>query len=57
MLGDKQDLPADFTPEIALQNLAAIIAQYRGSLQEHQLLQQSIQVLGEAIQPKKEENE
>lgn len=45
----------ELTPEIALQNLALIIAQYKGTFQEHQLLQESLKVLGKLIQPEETE--
>lgn len=37
------------TPEQALHNLAAAAHAYRGTLDEHQALQQSVQVLAKAL--------
>lgn len=37
------------TPEQALHNLAAAARAYRGTLDEHQALQQSVQVLAKAL--------
>tara|TARA_R110000868_G_scaffold250282_2_gene506755 strand:+ start:15781 stop:15930 length:150 start_codon:yes stop_codon:yes gene_type:complete len=40
------------TPEQALTNLSNVAAAFQGTLQQHQALQESLQVIGEALKPK-----
>lgn len=42
-------------PQQALQVLAKVTAQYRGTLQDHQQILEALKVLGEAISPQKDE--
>ena len=44
-------MPDQITPADALETLANAAAQYRGTLQEHQVIQQCVQVLQSAITP------
>lgn len=37
------------TPEQALQNLSNVAAAFQGTLQQHQALQESLKVIGEAL--------
>lgn len=47
--------PNRIPPETALANLAAAAAQYRGTLAEHQTLQESIGVLSAVLKPAPQE--
>lgn len=46
---------SNLTPAQALEVLAQVVAQYKGTLKEHQILQQALQVLSKEI--KKDEQE
>lgn len=47
----------EMTTEQALGLVTSVCAQYRGTLQEHQAIQQAITVLREAVTPKVEDEE
>lgn len=45
-------MPKKMTPQQALQNLAACAAMFKGTLADHQALQESLGVLDSIINPK-----